>query len=190
MIRTTFALFAMAAAIAVTACTSSTGDESGSNAGALKTKKDGSPTGDGKTCSWEGVDSSVSYDVATGKTTTTPTQYKLGDSFPALDGCNTCSCTANGIFCTLAMCTPPAGTCEYQGHTWHAGDAIPSLDGCNSFSCTDGGLINTDMACQYTCPAETTIDCMPIVPEERLALCHGAYHQWIGANCPGVVFAL
>lgn|GEM_PF-1286405 len=31
--------------------------------------------------------------------------YKIGDRFPAPDGCNTCSCTESGIACTERACT-------------------------------------------------------------------------------------
>lgn len=31
--------------------------------------------------------------------------YKVGQSFPAVDGCNTCSCSSNGrVRCTLRAC--------------------------------------------------------------------------------------
>lgn len=157
----------------------------------LKKKKDGGPTGDGKTCSW---DDSVGYDVDSGTTTVVPAPngpYKVGDTFPSLDGCNQCSCTENGIVCTERACAPApdAGTCTYEGHTWKVGDAVPSLDNCNHCGCFADGIACTAMACSYTCPAEKTIDCMPMVPEERLAECFGPYHDWIAKNC-GVTFGL
>lgn len=31
--------------------------------------------------------------------------YRLGDSFPASDGCNMCTCTESGISCTKRLCT-------------------------------------------------------------------------------------
>lgn len=36
---------------------------------------------------------------------------------------------------------------------------------------------------EYTCPTESTINCMPIVPESMKQYCSGAYHQWISSNC-------
>lgn len=43
--------------------------------------------------------------------------------------------------------------------------------------------------CQWQCPADGWINCMPSVPAERAHLCSGEYHEWIAANCPGVQFA-
>jgi hypothetical protein len=37
------------------------------------------------------------------------TSYRIGESFPAGDGCNTCSCSASGIACTLIACATDAG---------------------------------------------------------------------------------
>lgn len=36
--------------------------------------------------------------------------YKVGQSFPAVDGCNTCSCSSNGrVRCTLRACVKGKG---------------------------------------------------------------------------------
>jgi len=35
--------------------------------------------------------------------------HARGDIFPAGDGCNTCSCTDQGVECTLLACVPDAG---------------------------------------------------------------------------------
>lgn len=74
----------------------------------LKKRTDGGPTGNGQTCSWEGT---VGYDVATGTTTTTPGAgpFSLGQDFKSLDGCNDCTCSAQGIMCTLRACNPGGG---------------------------------------------------------------------------------
>src|SRR5262245_52347908 len=71
----------------------------------LKKKADGSPTGNGTTCSW---DDTVSSD---GTTSSSPGgQYKVGDQFASPDGCNSCACTDGGIACTTKACsTPPGG---------------------------------------------------------------------------------
>jgi len=182
-------VIASGSAAVSTACTS--GDLAvGATSQALKNKKDGTPSGTGSTCSWDGVDN--------GTSPTPDVIYNVGDTFKSLDGCNDCSCSAQGIMCTERACAgaPPgsSGTgavCTYHGHTWKPGDSVPMLDGCNATGCTeDGTLASTLMACEYTCPAQTVIDCEPIVPEERLALCYGTYHDWIVNNCPGVGFAL
>ena len=153
----------------------------------LQTTANGGPTGNGQTCSWS---DSVSYDTATGQETRTPApngEFQVGDKFKS--SCNDCTCTTDGITCTEKECLGEA-TCEYHGHTWRQGQAIPSLDKCNQYQCTKEGLESTLMGCAYECPAETFIDCEPVVPEERLALCYGPYHEWIVANCEGVDFGL
>lgn len=71
----------------------------------LKKKADGSPTGNGSTCSW---DDAVSSD---GNVSSSPNgAYQVGEQFPSPDGCNTCACTKDGIACTTKACsTPPGG---------------------------------------------------------------------------------
>jgi len=41
---------------------------------------------------------------------------------------------------------------------------------------------------KYACPKQKVIDCMPIVPPERIRYCGGPYHEWIKENCPDVGF--
>lgn len=163
----------------------------GSDQQKLKKTSDGGATGDGGTCSWDDV---TSYDPQTGKTTTSsssPGEYAVGDTFPSLDGCNTCSCTAQGILCTTLACASDGGTCSYGGNTYATGASFPSTDGCNHCSCdASGNVFCTEVACVYACPTDKTIDCQPMVPAERRPLCEGAEHDWIVANCPGVTFAL
>ena len=159
----------------------------------LKKKTDGGTTGDGTTCAWDDV---VGYDPGTGQTSSSSSgtgAYKVGDTFPSLDGCNSCACTAQGIACTQLACAPAdggTGTCAYGGKSYASGAGFPSIDNCNQCSCqSDGNVVCTERACAYTCPADKTIDCMPIVPPEKAALCSGPYHDWIAANCD-VTFAL
>jgi hypothetical protein len=77
--------------------------------------------------------------------------YVPGDSFPATDGCNTCTCGTNGLVgCTKIAC--PVDTCEYDGKVYPAGDSFPANDGCNTCSCQPGGLVAcTKMFCGNTC---------------------------------------
>jgi hypothetical protein len=89
--------------IALSACTS--GDvpvgattKSGQE---LQKKADGSATGDGSTCSWQGT---AGYTGTSGQSA-----YAVGATFNSLDGCNECSCTAQGIACTLRACAAPTG---------------------------------------------------------------------------------
>nr|XP_011425447.2 papilin isoform X1 [Crassostrea gigas] len=45
--------------------------------------------------------------------------YKVGQSFPAVDGCNTCSCSSNGrVRCTLRACVK---VCRYHGKVYKVG---------------------------------------------------------------------
>src|SRR4051794_38727259 len=76
----------------------------GSSEQALQARKDGHPTGDRNSCSWEGT---TAYDVATGNTSSAPAPagpYDLGDTFKSPDGCNDCNCSADGIMCTVRAC--------------------------------------------------------------------------------------
>lgn len=164
---------AVSGAIALTSVGCSGGTIAvGSTDQALQKKKDGSPTGDGKTCGW---DDSVGYDVATGTTTTTPGtsgQYKVGDTFKSLDGCNDCSCTASGIMCTQRACAPDPGgkTCTYGGKTYKAGEGFKSTDGCNSCGCqADGSVACTEMACAPALPCKATGCSGQICSDEDIA---------------------
>lgn len=148
----------IAASVVLTACSS--GDVAvGSTSQELQKKKDGTPTGNGATCSW---DDTVSSEVASGGTTTTPAPngtYNLGDTFKSPDGCNDCSCSAQGILCTLRACAPApgGGTCSYNGKTYATGASFPSSDNCNNCGCqADGNIICTERACA---PAPTPTDC-------------------------------
>ena len=40
----------------------------------------------------------------------------------------------------------------------------------------------------YVCPEAGTIDCMPLVPPERAAVCSGPFHAWVVGQCPDVAF--
>jgi len=61
----------------------------------LVSRSDGGPSGDGETCSWAGTPYS---------TPNAPSAYDLGDEFDSPDGCKECSCTENGILCTVDAC--------------------------------------------------------------------------------------
>ena len=38
----------------------------------------------------------------------------------------------------------------------------------------------------FACPKTRTLDCMPIVPAERRALCGRDYLDWAAKHCPGL----
>jgi hypothetical protein len=86
--------------------------------------------------------------------------HEIGASFPAADGCNTCSCTEEGVACTLIACLPkpqpdagagdagPAPvSCEHGGKTYADGESFPSTDGCNTCTCSQAGVACTKRAC-------------------------------------------
>lgn len=93
----------------------------------------------------------------------TPETFQLGDWFPALDGCNRCTCTGIGIMCTVDACVapvppppPPSKGCELDGKWFAAGDRVPG-DSCNSCSCgPDGFIACTMMACPEPAPPPPT----------------------------------
>ena len=70
--------------------------------------------------------------------------YQRGESFDASDGCNSCSCTEDGVSCTKANCV---ATCEHDGNVYELGDTFGASDGCNSCECTEGGVACTLLGC-------------------------------------------
>src|SRR5690606_20536577 len=91
-----FFLFAACTTLLSAAC--SDGDIAGGKTEQkLQTREDGQPTGDGTTCSWEGT---AVYEATTSdRSANPPVRYEVGSAFDALDGCNHCTCTAEGISC-------------------------------------------------------------------------------------------
>lgn len=99
----------------------------GSDAQKLQTNPDGSATGNGTTCTWEG------------QTT------RVGQSFKSADGCNDCACTSQGAACTERACV---GGCNYGGKHYAEGASFPSEDGCNTCGCgANGAVACTKRAC-------------------------------------------
>ena len=81
--------------------------------------------------------------------------FDAGDSFPASDGCNTCTCESGGaISCTEAACTTG---CTHNGNLYQPGDTF--ADDCNTCTCEAGGNVScTQIACNEptTCEYEGT----------------------------------
>ena len=161
-IASCFILAATAAAVlSVTACDD--GEIAvGRSEQQLKKRKDGTPTGDGRTCSW---DDSVSYDAATGKETRTPAPngpYSVGDEFKSPDGCNDCSCTADGITCTERAC----------------GGSTPVGCSLEAMQCPDGTYVGrTGPNCEFA-------PCEPKACTEEAKQCpDGSYVARTGPNC-------
>src|SRR5262249_12478856 len=109
--------------------------------GALQKNPDGSSTGNGQTCTVGG------------------TTVKVGDKFPSPDGCNTCTCAAEGAYCTEMACVPPPidagpGGCDQDGRHYDVGQSFPSSDNCNTCYCQAGGsILCTQRACVSKCQA-------------------------------------
>lgn len=76
--------------------------------------------------------------------------YQPGDSFPDADGCNSCTCMANGdVACTAKACVEG---CFYQGNQYLPGESFPDSDGCNTCECMSDGQVGcTAMWCGVSC---------------------------------------
>lgn len=84
-------------------------------------------------------------------------EYRVGESVPSGDSCNTCGCNPGGIVaCTTKLCdpgpippTPPSDeVCKQDGKEYRVGESVPSHDSCNRCACNPGGIIAcTAMAC-------------------------------------------
>lgn len=168
MIRTGYAFFlALAATAALTVSACSSGEIAvGSSTQALQKQKDGKPTGNGSACDW---DLPASSDGTAGSTASTT---KVGDNFKAPDGCNDCTCTAQGIACTLrdcggnVGCTEEAKQCPDGSYVGRHGqfcqfDACPTPVACTTEarSCPDGSSVGrSGPKCEFA-PCPTPVAC-------------------------------
>lgn len=82
-------------------------------------------------------------------------KFKLGETFPAGDGCNNCFCGMTGdVSCTDKACIPPdgnakPGTCIYAGSVYKTGEYFGATDMCSKCTCTESGAV----ACTHDgCP--------------------------------------
>lgn len=72
--------------------------------------------------------------------------YSAGATFAAGDGCNTCTCNADGsITCTEEVCV----ACEHEGQGYALGESWAAGDGCNLCMCLGEDDVSCSMA---TCP--------------------------------------
>ncbi len=105
--------------------------------------------------------------------------YQVGDTFDAVDGCNTCTCESDGsVSCTELGCAPDCPelgcqfgflpdedgdgcsdgcrselVCEYNRVTYNTADSFPAVDGCNTCTCeSDGSVSCTELGCAPDCP--------------------------------------
>lgn len=145
----------------------------GSQSAALTKKKDGSPTGDGTTCSWSDT---AAYDAVSSNGTTAPSgpgrTYAIGDQFKSLDACNDCSCTEKGIMCTLRACsTDPDPGGEPV--------ACPTI----AKECPDGSYVGpSGPDCAFVCPNDP-----PACTEEARQCPDGK--TWVSRTGPKCEFA-
>jgi hypothetical protein len=152
----TFTLVIAAVGLTTAACSGRVGTVNATNqSGQELTKRaDGTATGNGQTCSWEGTA------VAAGTAQATPPSYAVGATFPSLDGCNEGSCSPQGFMCTMRACAPaPAPVCNAfpkcaPGE--HVDDktctCVLDAGGCNAFpKCAPGQHVD-DKTC--TCVAD------------------------------------
>src|SRR5690606_24263667 len=63
--------------------------------------------------------------------------YADGESFPAGDSCNTCSCSDGKVACTRAACS---AACVHEGKFYEEGASFAASDGCNTCSCEQAGV--------------------------------------------------
>jgi len=83
------------------------------------------------------------------------TFVREGDTVPAPDGCNTCTCLPGGtLACTEIACP----VCVFNGTIHRVGETFPAGDGCNVCTCLGGGrVVCTLRACPICPPSEATL---------------------------------
>lgn len=74
--------------------------------------------------------------------------YVGGETFPSVDGCNTCGCDGETgtVSCTEKACYKD---CTYNGQTYTNGETFKATDGCNTCECdgTTGKVTCTQIKC-------------------------------------------
>lgn len=64
--------------------------------------------------------------------------YTPGQTFPDVNGCDVCTCGADGnVSCTDRACA--ATVCKYNGKEYRIGDQYPDVDCCNLCTCEADG---------------------------------------------------
>lgn len=76
--------------------------------------------------------------------------YLVGQSFPAGDGCNTCSCRHDGVICTLAYC-PPTEPSNLECPRIQPGTVGICVDLCSSDSDCPRGQLCCSNGCGHVC---------------------------------------
>jgi len=173
------ALFSVAVVAACGGSSVSDGAPGTSSDQKLQTKKDGSATGDGASCSW--ANTSTLDTVATRAPDAPAPTYALGDEFKSIDGCNECACTGKGIMCTVracetpqapgggTVCTADAKKCEdgtYVSRTGPSCEFAPCVGSTEPIACPalaricgDGSTAKSGPSCELTCPEDRPVPC-------------------------------
>jgi hypothetical protein len=88
--------------------------------------------------------------------------YPVGSSFAASDGCNTCTCSSEGVGCTLLEC--PTG-CTIEGRAYAHGEVFTfnEPNGCGTCTCNDGEV----MCATTPCPGSPRCDMLSFWYSER-----------------------
>jgi hypothetical protein len=98
-------------------------------------------------------------------------QYTVGQSFPSDDGCNTCTCTTQGIGCTTIAC-PPDMLCDWLPLEYDA--ALMRAKSCNP--------AQSSPRCELLYPSAIACGCLTFVNDAaELEALHG---QWNTYGCP------
>lgn len=97
--------------------------------------------------------------------------YEDGASFPAGDGCNSCTCDEGTIACTLIGCDPsPETSCQVDQTVYsHGATNVPDPTSCNTCTCEAGEIIEcTEIHCPEECPEGRTLgqDCTSCGPTD------------------------
>jgi hypothetical protein len=179
---TVVALVASSVAISTSACSS--GDVPvGSSEQALQKTKAGTPTGNGKTCSWLSPGEAA---AASSKS------IVVGETFKSPDGCNDCTCTAQGIACTLRDCGAPKA-CTEEAKQCPDGSSVgrtgpncefapcPSDVACtdDAKQCPDGSYVGrSGPACEFA-PCPTAQVCA----QDAKQCPDGSYVSRTGPSC-------
>jgi hypothetical protein len=160
---------------------------------ALQKKSDGTATGDGHVCSWDGT-------VFAKNANASATPYAVGASFPSPDGCNQCNCSAEGILCTIKVCpTPPI--CPAIAKACPGGSGVaPTGPNCEFPECPVPPTPTPCPALAKVCPDGSTVsatgpncvipECPPPPPQPCPAImveCAPGYHPAPAkdaAGCP------
>ncbi len=104
---------------------------------------------DGNTRDNDGCSSACFTESGNGGTAQCSGGHRVGDSYPSRDGCNTCSCTAQGEVCTLRACAPTT-TCYSSQDCRSDQRCSTELGDCQS-NCPPG----------MYCPAVCSGTCVP-----------------------------